>query len=198
MSEKVVPPPKEATRNVSHGCTHCRCHFFVNGLDPTRRSYHHHGYFLNEIHLVTHWPECDGKDNSSKLYLELAREKIPNFECMFVHLNQRFFCRKVEANRMAGKKQKMDFMWQKLRKMWKMTNPHHCLTTYLWNVLNVNTRRTRPSLNITRRCWSNGKSKKIGKSHAQTVAWSFDMAGHAPKCVERFFELANKTVPSFA
>ena len=32
------------------------------------------------------------------------------------------------------------------------------------------------------------------KAHAQTVAWSYDMEGHAQKCVERHRELANKKV----
>ena len=30
------------------------------------------------------------------------------------------------------------------------------------------------------------------KSHAKTVAWSYDMESHAKKCVERYCELANK------
>ena len=32
------------------------------------------------------------------------------------------------------------------------------------------------------------------KPHAKTVAWSYDMEGHAQRCVERYFELANKKV----
>ena len=32
------------------------------------------------------------------------------------------------------------------------------------------------------------------KPHAKTVAWSYDMEGHAQKCVERYCELANKKV----
>ena len=32
------------------------------------------------------------------------------------------------------------------------------------------------------------------KRHAKTVAWSYDMEGHARKCVERCCELANKKV----
>ena len=32
------------------------------------------------------------------------------------------------------------------------------------------------------------------KPHAQTVAWSYDMEGHAQKCVERYCELSNKKV----
>ena len=30
------------------------------------------------------------------------------------------------------------------------------------------------------------------KPHAKTTAWSFDMKGHAQKCVEKYFELMNK------
>ena len=32
------------------------------------------------------------------------------------------------------------------------------------------------------------------KIHAQTVAWSYDMEGHAQKCVERYRGSAKKTV----
>ena len=32
------------------------------------------------------------------------------------------------------------------------------------------------------------------KSHANTIAWSYDMEGQAKKCVERCCELANNTV----
>ena len=34
------------------------------------------------------------------------------------------------------------------------------------------------------------------KSHANTTAWSYDMEGHAKKCVKRSCEFANKTVES--
>ena len=36
------------------------------------------------------------------------------------------------------------------------------------------------------------KSPEWEKPHAETVAWSYDMEGHARKCVERYCELANK------
>ena len=32
------------------------------------------------------------------------------------------------------------------------------------------------------------------RSHADTIAWSYDMEGHAKKCVERYCELANKNI----
>ena len=57
-----------------------------------------------------------------------------------------------------------------------------------WGVLNVNANRTKPSLKTTENvpinifCWGNWP-----------VAWSYDMEGHAKKCVERYCKLANKT-----
>ena len=39
-----------------------------------------------------------------------------------------------------------------------------------------------------------GKLLGWEKPHAKTVAWSYDMEGHAPKCVERYCELASKRV----
>ena len=35
------------------------------------------------------------------------------------------------------------------------------------------------------------------KPHAKTVASSYDVEGHAQKCVERYCELANKKVEQF-
>ena len=36
-----------------------------------------------------------------------------------------------------------------------------------------------------------------GKSDANVSSWSYDMEGHAKKCVERYCELANKTTKQF-
>ena len=45
---------------------------------------------------------------------------------------------------------------------------------------------------ITYFCWSNWKAAKVWERHAKTVAWSYDMEGHAQNCVERCCELAKK------
>ena len=42
-----------------------------------------------------------------------------------------------------------------------------------------------------------GKLPEWEEPHATTVAWSYDMEGHARKCVERYCELANKKVEQF-
>ena len=38
------------------------------------------------------------------------------------------------------------------------------------------------------------KLLRCDKSHSKAVAWSYDMEGHAKKCVERYCEVANKKV----
>ena len=38
------------------------------------------------------------------------------------------------------------------------------------------------------------KLPSSGKPDADISSWSYDMAGHAKKCVERYCELANKTI----
>ena len=63
----------------------------------------------------------------------------------------------------------------------------------------MNGKRTRISLRNAKRC-SNHEflleqlKNYFGweKPQAKTVAWSFDMEGHAQECVERYCELANK------
>ena len=41
------------------------------------------------------------------------------------------------------------------------------------------------------------KLPSTGKLDANISSWSCDMEGHAKKCVERFFELANETTQQF-
>ena len=41
------------------------------------------------------------------------------------------------------------------------------------------------------------ENRGTGKLDANISSWSYDMEGHAKKCVERYFELANKTTQQF-
>ena len=77
-------------------------------------------------------------------------------------------------------------------------NPLHFLIMYIWDVLNVNAKRMKSSLNSIQRCLIHVVLLQQQKNyqgrenpHTKTVAWSYDMDGHARKCVERYCELAN-------
>ena len=84
--------------------------------------------------------------------LELGREKIPNWECMFVHWEQGLFLSVyVDDIKMAGKKQSMALMEAIDEKMWTLTNPHHVLTMCPWDALSGNAGRMQQSLTSVQR-----------------------------------------------
>ena len=70
---------------------------------------------------------------------------------------------------------------------------------YIWGALNVNVNRTRALLINLQQC-SNREfvllqlkiTKMQKKTHAEAVAWSYDMEGPAKKCVDFHCELANE------
>ena len=98
---------------------------------------------------------------------------------------------------MAGKKQNMAPMWKQLMKNVIWMNQHHVLPMCIWDALNVNANRMN-SLSTTKKCLPHvflleqQRNYQGEKLHAKTVAWSYDMEGHAQKCVERYCEIANK------
>ena len=100
---------------------------------------------------------------------------------------------------MAGKKLNMAPMWKKLMKNVDIDEP----TSFLDHAcLECTQRECKPNETIIEQFWkmfesriSAGATDKLPgweKRHAQTVAWSCDMEGHAQKCVERHCELANE------
>ena len=133
--------------------------------------------------------------------LELGWEKVPNWECMFVHRQQGLFLSVyVDDFRMGGKNQNMASMWKQLMKHVDLEEP----TSFLDHVqLGCTRRECKPNeiiIDFTKMFGtriSAGASEKLPeweKPHAETAAWSYDMEGHAQKCVERYCELANKKV----
>ena len=101
---------------------------------------------------------------------------------------------------MFVKKQNMAPMWKKLMNNVDIDEP----TSFLDHVfLGCIQRRCKPNETIIEQCTkifesriSAGATEKYRgeKCHAKTVAWSYDMEGHARKCVERYCELAHKKV----
>ena len=62
-----------------------------------------------------------------KILLEIGWQKVPNWECLFVHRKQRLFLSVyVDDIKMAGRKQNIGPIWKKLmRKTSILTNQHH-------------------------------------------------------------------------
>ena len=134
-----------------------------------------------------------------KILLKHGCEKIPNWECLFVHREKGLFLSVyVDDIKLAGKKQNLDPMWKVLNKEVDLGEP----TSFLDHVCLECTQRqcqvSRDSVDNYRTMFesriSAGATEKLPWSeNVRISSWSYDMEGHAKKCVERYCELANKT-----
>ena len=116
-------------------------------------------------------------------------EKIPNWECLFVHREKGLFlsvC--VDDIKLAGKKQNLDPMWKVLNKEVDLGDP----TSFLDHVyLGCTQRQCEVSQNIVdnyrtmfeSRISTGGAEKLPFPQNLRISSWSYDMAGHAKKCV---------------
>ena len=126
-------------------------------------------------------------------------EKILNCECLLVHREKELFLSVyVDDIQMAGKKQNLDPMWKPLNKEVDLGEP----TSFLHHVhLGCTQRKFEISKDIVdkyrtmfeSRIYEGGLEKLPFPQNLRISSWSYDMAGHAKKCVERYCELANKT-----
>ena len=167
-------------------------------------------YLLNENCTVIHSPDCYGKDNSRKFYWNVDGKKYQIWECLFVHRKQCLFLSIfVDDIKMDGKKQNLAPMWKKLMKHVDIDEP----TSFLGHVyLGCTQRECKPNEAIIEQYTkmfesriSAGTPKKLPgwqKPQAHTVAWSYDMEGHAQNCVERYCEIGKQesraTLQSFS
>ena len=139
-------------------------------------------FLLNEICTDTHLLASCGGYSSRKFSSNLDGKKVPNCECLFVHRTLGLFLSGyVDDIIMTGKTQNFESFEEEIDEAGRSwtTNQLHFLTTKIWDALNANASRTKVSLRRT-------------KIVLKTVAWSYDMEGHAKKCVERCCALANK------
>ena len=100
--------------------------------------------------------------------------------------------------KLAGKKHNLDPMWKVLNKEVDLGEP----TSFLDHVyLGCTQRQCEISKDIVDNCRSmfesrisaEGTEKLPYSENFRISSWSYDMEGHAKKCVERYCELANKT-----
>ena len=126
-------------------------------------------------------------------------EKIPNWECLFVHREKELFLSVyVDDIKRAGKKQNIDPMWKVLKKEVDVEEP----TSFLDHEnLGCTQRQCETSKDIVdnyramfeSRISAERTEKLPYSENFRISSWSFDMEGHSKKCVERYYELANKT-----
>ena len=104
----------------------------------------------------------------------------------------------VEDIKLAGKKQNLDPMWKLLNKEVDLGEP----TSFLDHEnLGCTQRQCEISKDIVDNyrtmCESRISAVRVEKlpfpQNLRISSWSYDMEGHAKKCVERYCELANKT-----
>ena len=120
-------------------------------------------------------------------------------ECLFVHREKGLFLSVyVDDIKMTGKKQNLDPMWKLLNKEVDLGEP----TFFLDHVyLGCTQRQCEISKDIVdnyttmfeSRISARGVEKLPFPQNLRISSWSYDMIGHAKKCVERYCELANKT-----
>ena len=126
-------------------------------------------------------------------------EKVSNWECFFVHREKGLFLSVyVDDIKLAGNKQNIDPMWKVFNKEVDLGEPTS-FPDHLF--LGCTQRQCEISKDIVdnyRTMFesriSAGATEKLPCSENLRISsWSYDMEGHATKCVERYCELANRT-----
>ena len=134
-----------------------------------------------------------------KVLLGYGWAKVSNWECLFVHREKGLFLSVyVDDIKLAGNKQNINPMWNVLNKEVDLGEP----TSFLDHVILGCTQRQceicKDIVDNYRTMFesriSAGATEELPSSeNLCTSSWSYDMEGHAKKCVERYCELANKT-----
>ena len=134
-----------------------------------------------------------------KILLKYGCEKVSNWECLFAHRQKGLFLSVyVDDIKLAGKKQNIYSMWKVLNKEVVLREP----TSFLHHVYLGCTQReceiSKDIVDYYRAMFesriSAGRTEKLPYSEKLRISsWSYDMEGHAKKCVERYCELANRT-----
>ena len=131
-----------------------------------------------------------------KVLSKYGWEKVPNFECLFVHREKGLFLSVyMDDITLAGKKQNIDPMWKVLNKEVDLGEPTSFPRSCKhWCVLKDNAKQAKILWTITEPCLNHEFPRAELKSlpyskNFRISSWSFDMEDHAKKCVERCCEL---------
>ena len=158
-------------------------------------------FLLREICAVILWQDSYGKGNSRKFYQNTLGKKfeIGNVDSL-TEKTINLVCACGWNQNWVEKKQNIDPTWKVLVKSVDLGEP----TSFLDHVyLGCTQRECQTSEDVVNNYRSMFESRisagaieKLpcsGKLDPNISSWSFEMEGHAKKCVERYCELANKT-----
>ena len=126
-------------------------------------------------------------------------EKIPNWECLFVHRQKRLFLSVyVDDIKLAGKKQNLGPIWKLPNKEVDLGEPTSFLDHVYFGGTQRQCQRSKDIVDNYRtmfesRISARGSEKLPFRQNLRISSWSYVMAGHAKKCVERYCQLSNKT-----
>ena len=135
-----------------------------------------------------------------KVLLKHGWEKIPNLNVSLFIVKKDYSYLCMWMTKLAGKKQNNHPMWNVLSKEVDLGEP----TSFFDHVcLGCTQRQCEASKDIVdsyrtvfeSRISAGGLEKLPFPQNIRISSWSYDMVGHARKCVERYCELANKTTP---
>ena len=126
-------------------------------------------------------------------------EKVSNWECVFVHRQKGLILSVyVDYMKLAGKKQNLDPMWKVPNQEVDLGEPTSLLDHVFFGCTQRQCEISKDIVDNYRtmfesRISAGGVEKLPFLQNLRISSWSYDMAGHAKKCVERYGELANKT-----
>ena len=130
--------------------------------------------------------------------------KIPNWECLFVLRERRLFLFVyVDDIKLAGKKQNIDPMWEVLNKQVDLREPTSFLDHLYLDCTQRQCETSKDGVDNYRTMFesriSAGATEKRPSSETLNIStWSYDMEDHDKKYVERYCELAKKTLNNFS
>ena len=150
-------------------------------------------FLLKEICMVIFWQDRCEKGNLRKFYWSTVGKKFPVWECLFVHRH----C--VRGWHQIGWQERkhhsdVESTWQRSR--FGRTN------IIPWSyILGMYSKTLRKTQTYCWQCsvtvfesWISAEAKKLPSLENPNIStWSYDMEGHAKKCVERYCELSDKT-----
>ena len=134
-----------------------------------------------------------------KILLKHGWEKVSNWECLFVHREKGLFLSVyVDDIKLIGRNQNIDPMWKVLNKEVDLGEPTSFFDHENLECTERPCEIRKDIVDKYRTVFASrvsaGATEKLPCSkNLRISSRSYDMEGHANKCVERYCELANKT-----